>query len=81
MTEQGAVRTWDVREFAKPNLPDVVSRIDPVPFGLRGPEPIRVLDMPIKMPGIDGLRIPESCEQFQTLIIIAMAVYMRPAKS
>jgi hypothetical protein len=41
---------WDLRYFAEPNLPSVVARLDRDAFSARGKTPIRVLDMPIKLP-------------------------------
>lgn len=59
-------KTWDIREFDKTNLPEIVpAYVDPKEFSeFRG---IRVLDLPLHMPG-QGWKIPGYLEQFTSLI-------------
>jgi hypothetical protein len=57
-------KTWDVSEFNKVNLPDIVGKINPSYAEFKG---IRVLDMPIYMPK-QGWEIPENLYQFMDAI-------------
>ena len=62
-------KNWDVSEFAKVNLPEVVGMVDPATFAqFNG---IRVLDLPIHMPG-QGWAIPKEITQFAEAIQLAM---------
>ncbi len=61
-------KPWNVDEFAKVNLPEVIGKVDPKTFSqFKG---IRVLDMPIHMPG-QGWKIPEELSQFAETIQLA----------
>jgi len=62
-------KSWDVSEFAKVNLPEVVGKVNPATFSqFNG---IRVLDLPIHMPG-QGWAIPKEIAQFIEPIRLAM---------
>lgn len=69
-------RQWDLRYFAEPNLPAVVANLDPS-FSRRWLEPIRVLDMPVKLAVHDRpaggyeYRLPDSLAQFAHVIRVA----------
>ena len=55
---------WDVGEFARKNLPSVVAH-GILPLG--DPKGVRVLDMPIKMPGT-AFRLPDQIEPFRLMV-------------
>ena len=62
-------RLWSNKEFNKPNLPVVIGEItDHEAFSK--PNKIRVLDMPIRMPG-QGWKIPSKLAQFESTIMQA----------
>ena len=61
-------KTWDIREFGKVNLPEIIGQVSPKFSAFRENNRIRVLDMPIYMPG-QGWKIPsEIADQFGELI-------------
>ena len=61
-------KCWDTKYFNQVNLPDVVGRVNPEVFSkFNG---IRVLDMPIYMPG-QGWKIPPFLHQFYQTISLA----------
>lgn len=63
-------KIWDTDQFDRINLPEVVGRLNPENFAeFNG---IRVLDMPIFMPG-QGWNIPLNLSQFQEVIDLAVA--------
>ena len=65
-----ARKNWDIKLFKQVNLPDVVGAVMPGPFSeFNG---IRVLDMPIHMPG-QGWNIPNRLHQFISVICLAAA--------
>lgn len=58
-------KRWNIDEFAKVNLPEVIGTVDPAAFAkFNG---TRVLDMPIHMPG-QGWAIPAYLSQFLDVI-------------
>ncbi|QQR54557.1 hypothetical protein IPG41_05185 [Candidatus Peregrinibacteria bacterium] len=64
-------RTWDVGRFEETNLPVVAGQLkDKEAFGVQ--RAMRILDLPIKMPG-QGWKIPEELAQFQEAIALAVA--------
>ncbi len=62
-------KTWNVNEFSNINLPEIVGTVDPATFAqFNG---IRVLDLPIHMPG-QGWAIPKELAQFLEPIMLAI---------
>lgn len=63
-------RRWDVRKFEEINLPVVVGELkDKEKFSEQ--QGMRILDLPIKMPG-QGWKIPEELEQFKEILAAAV---------
>lgn len=62
-------RLWNVNEFDKVNLPEILGKVDANTFSeFNG---VRILDMPIYMPG-QGWKIPDDVSQFLEPIAIAV---------
>lgn len=61
-------KPWNVELFNEVNLPEVIGSVNPETFGKFSG--IRVLDMPIHMPG-QGWSIPDELNQFHETIILA----------
>lgn len=66
-----AVGPWDIREFGRVHLPEAVATLHATEtFAKRHDPPLRVLDMPVLLPGGD-FAIPPSLVQFEEAINIA----------